>query len=139
MAAASILVVDDEETLRRVIEIVLQNAGHRVVCAESGNEALAVLARQQVDLVISDIVMPETDGIELVRQIRLRHPMVKIISMSGGGNYLTAALCLKLADHMGALGILSKPFTPDQLIEAVDRALAAPTATKPDSAGPASS
>ncbi|HEY0968868.1 MAG TPA: response regulator [Opitutaceae bacterium] len=127
MPDVATLVVDDEETLRRVISIVLEQAGHKVFTAGSGNEALAVLAREKVDLVISDIVMPETDGIELVREIRAKYPLMKIISMSGGGNYLTAALCLKLADQMGASGILSKPFTPAQLMESVEQALASPS------------
>lgn len=120
------LVVDDEETLRKVTSIVLERAGHRVFTASSGSEALRILEREPVDLVISDIVMPDTDGIELMREIRTKFPNMKIISMSGGGNYLTASLCLKLAGQMGASVILNKPFTSDQLLESVAQALAAP-------------
>lgn len=128
MAASGIttLVVDDEETLRKLVSIVLERAGHRVLTASSGSEALRILKSEQVDLVISDIVMPETDGIELMREIRTKFPGMKIISMSGGGNYLTASLCLKLAGQMGASVILSKPFTPDQLLETVTHALTTP-------------
>lgn len=135
MSALSILVVDDEETLRRVMTIVLEKAGHRVLSAASGSEALSLLARQTVDLVISDIVMPETDGIELVQEIRTLYPKIRVISMSGGGNFLTAALCLKLADQMGASGILSKPFTPDQLLASVEQALALPPKSHPGTPG----
>lgn len=137
MPAITTLIVDDEETLRRVIQIVLEEAGHRVLTAENGSAALAILAGEPVDLVISDIVMPETDGIELVREIRAKYPAVKIISMSGGGNYLTAALCLKLADQMGASAILSKPFMPAELMERVEEALRTPN--KPPRTPPAGS
>ncbi|GAB1490182.1 response regulator [Opitutaceae bacterium] len=126
MSEVATLIVDDEEALRCVIAIVLEQAGYRVFTAESGSEALAILAKEKIDLVISDIVMPETDGIELVREIRTKFPQVKIISMSGGGSYLTAALCLKLAGQMGASGILSKPFTSEQLLESVKNALVSP-------------
>lgn len=134
MRKITTLVVDDEQILCQLIATVLEDVGHRVLTAFSGTEALARLETEPVDLVISDIVMPEIDGIELVQRIRAKHPTVRIISMSGGGSYLTAALCLKLADQMGASVILSKPFTPAQLVEAVQRALTGFEPTPPAAA-----
>lgn len=76
MPVITTLVVDDEETLRKITVLVLENAGHRVFAAENGSAALTIQAKESIDLVISDIVMPETDGIELAQEIRFRYPAV---------------------------------------------------------------
>jgi DNA-binding NtrC family response regulator len=78
-------VVDDEEELRELIRHVLERAGHLVTCAHNGREASLVIARGQFDVVVTDILMPDRDGMELITEIAVKYPGVKMMAMSGGG------------------------------------------------------
>ena len=122
---ARILVVDDDELLRGTVVTVLQRAKHTVLQAGDGLKALEVLSANAVDLVVSDIVMPEVDGIGLILAMRKRHPKLKVVAMSGGGRTRNRDF-LRMASALGAHATLPKPFTPDQLLAAVEAALQAP-------------
>jgi len=122
-----ILVVDDDELVRLSIGTVLARAGHRVVLACDGEDALRRYRAARFDLVITDIVMPRMEGLETVRALRGAGREVKILAISGGarpgsGLYLTAARAL------GADGALFKPFTPAELNSAIARILHEPVA-----------
>lgn len=113
-----VLVVDDEDMIRDIVKSVLSHAGYGVFDAANGREALEVLKERDFDLVITDILMPETEGIETIIEIRKANPHIKIVAVSGGGraNNLHP---LEIAGKIGADITLSKPFEPDQLLAVV--------------------
>ena len=119
---AKILVVDDNNKFREMTSLVLRKAGHIVTVATNGNEATRLVQDNTFDLVITDLVMPEKDGIETIMELRRKIPALKIIAMSGGGlvapeNYLV------IARQLGTAQTLAKPFSRDELLAAVDRVL----------------
>ncbi len=122
---ATILVVDDDASIRRSLRRILELDGHAVEEAGNGSVALEGLADRQLDLVITDIYMPEMDGIEFVIRFRDLHPDTPVIAISGGG-YAPKEFVLKDASLIGATTTLSKPLTLDGVREAVARALPAP-------------
>jgi len=119
---AHILVVDDDPMLRRTLHAILEKAGHTVVEAEDGKQALALFAANKPDLVLTDIIMPNRDGIETLGELRRQDPRLPIIAMSGGGR-TGGELFLKLANGLGATRTLAKPIRQSDLIEAVDACL----------------
>jgi DNA-binding NtrC family response regulator len=122
MASHSILVVDDEPDLRELVQITLERAGHRVVTAENGRKAGEVLARQAFDLVITDVLMPERDGIELIGEVRKKYPHMRIIVMTAGGQVPRGDYLL-IARRLGAHVPVEKPFTGQQILDAVAAAM----------------
>ena len=121
---ARILVVDDDSALRRLVATILQRKNFSVMEAADGSEALSILREHSFDLVITDIVMPQIEGLELVRHVRDHHPGSKIMAVSGGGNHLVSYM--QLAREVGADDVLAKPFTPVELVGMVQRLLSAP-------------
>ena len=120
---ASILVVDDELSITEIVEHLLTAKGHQVICAVNGKEALKILANQAIDLVITDIVMPEMDGYELILKLRKLPNIPKIIAMSGGAYKQDRKELLYNAKAMKADVILAKPFTSDAINAAVTEVL----------------
>lgn len=112
---ARILVVDDEPAVRSVVEQALIRFGHEVTTAVDGFDALKKLSLGRFELVVSDMVMPEMDGVKLIGHIRERYPNMKIIAISGGGANHTPQDCLGLAVKAGALRTLMKPFMLSEL------------------------
>jgi CheY-like chemotaxis protein len=122
---ATILLVDDDEGVRTLLHKALVAAGHEVEDAWNGDIALAAYRREPRDLVITDLVMPEKDGLETIMALRRLNPAVKIIAMSGGGRALgLGQLYLDTASTFGAHRILAKPFTSTALLTAVSEVLA---------------
>lgn len=119
---AVILLVEDDDYFRRVVHLVLQRAGYEVHEACNGEEALRRFAQLRVDLVVTDLVMPEKEGIETITELRKRNPAVPIIAMSGGGT-IGANLYLQIASRLGAKRVLAKPFQNAELLEAVQSVL----------------
>jgi CheY-like chemotaxis protein len=116
-----ILVVDDNAGVRTAARALLEAAGFQVVEAESGAAALRVLRSERADVVLTDIFMPDTDGIELLYQLRRESPDLPIVAMSGGGKDVLA-----VARSFGAAGIVQKPLTRRKLVGAIRRAVGAP-------------
>jgi two-component system, chemotaxis family, chemotaxis protein CheY len=117
---ASILVVDDSDSVREMLVSTLTAAGHAVVSADHGRSAITALRQQPADLLITDIYMPELDGIELMLALRQQSSGTPIIAMSskiGAGDMLRSARCL------GARQTLIKPFTSEELFRAIDSIL----------------
>jgi DNA-binding response OmpR family regulator len=111
-----ILLVEDEEAVRSLLKEVLEDEGYEIQEASNGNKALDSFARSSADLVLTDIVMPDMEGIEMIMKIRKSDPNVKIIVMSGN-DYLD------LARMLGADCALRKPFSNQVLLDAVKAAL----------------
>lgn len=120
---AKILVIDDEEQLRDLLKQMLTRDGHNVITAFDGVEGMRAFNQSNPDLVITDIIMPNKDGIEVITELLCRNPGLAIIAISGGRRAITAEFNLESAELLGVKGILSKPFTRDQLREAVNQAL----------------
>jgi CheY-like chemotaxis protein len=117
---AVILVIDDEPKMRRLIARMLRPKGHVVHEAADGKEGIALFQRLQPALVISDIVMPEGEGIETIRELRRQAPAMPILAISGAN---AQSIYLHAATSLGASASLEKPFDPDQLLLAVDELL----------------
>ena len=120
----SILLVDDDEQLRTMLSVVLRRAGYEVQVAIDGIEASNFYRSHPADLLITDLIMPGKEGLEIIRELRKDYPQVKIIAMSGGGrtgpmNYL------KVAKAFGAQEVLEKPFPHREILDAIRRVLAA--------------
>jgi len=122
---ARILIADDEPGVRSYIRAVLERSGHEVIEAAEGKQALHSALRDPVDLVITDLVMPEQEGIETIRALRREAPGIAIIAISGafGGQFL------KVAQAMGANAVLAKPVSANQLMKTVNEVLARPQRT----------
>jgi DNA-binding response OmpR family regulator len=115
---ARILVVDDDHDIRTFVRLNLEGAGHVVAEAGDGVTALEAFERQAPGVVITDIHMPEKDGLGLLRELRKRHHQAKIIAMSGGSS-LCKTDFLDAAMSLGASAILYKPFTIQQLVRSI--------------------
>ena len=116
---ARILVIDDDATIRLSLKLALEDADHQVEEAANGLEGIDRFRVNPSDLVITDIFMPEKEGMELIDEIKRDHPETKIIAISGGGrmnpdDYLT------IARRLGADRTLLKPFDIDLLLDTVD-------------------
>ncbi len=116
---ARILVIDDEEQLRIMFRESLERVGYQVMDASNGKLGLKLCQEEQFDLVITDILMPEKDGIETIGEIRRYFPETKIIAISGGGRRLKANDVLHTASILGAQCTLFKPFKLEELLSAV--------------------
>lgn len=121
---AHILVVDDDPVLRRVITLALEKAGHSVLRCENGRKAIDFLAHDHADLLITDIIMPEMDGVETVRAARQLAPELPILAISGGGSFDPDDY-LGIARIFGANAVLPKPIRPAELVEMVGLLLSA--------------
>jgi CheY-like chemotaxis protein len=127
-----VLVVDDEVDVRDAIKRVLERAGYSVRSTDNGSAALDELRRLQADVVITDIIMPKMNGVEAIESIRKAFPAVRVIAISGGGNFgitayqpnaITTSAYLAAAERAGAHLILTKPFESKDLIQAVEQVL----------------
>ena len=121
-----ILVIDDDEAFRRVFADTLVRAGYQVLTAENGVVALKLFRAQPVDLVITDLVMPEKEGIETMLELHKLQPTLKIIVMSGGGR-VDPTDYLPMAKQLGASKTLAKPFKSEEMLDAVAGLLAEPS------------
>ncbi len=119
-----ILVVDDDDLIRDLIYEILEPQGYQIFLAENGNRALEILDKEEIDLIITDIIMPDKEGIETILDIKKRLPHAKIIAMSGGGQ-LEANSYLSMAKRLGVNATLSKPFNPTKLLSMIQEILKA--------------
>ncbi len=118
MSRGRILVIDDEDIVRTSCSRTLVPEGYEVELVKNGFDGLALLEEGQVDLVLTDLKMPEIDGIEILRRIKEKWPQIEVIIITGYQTVDTAVKAIKL----GAFDYLEKPFTPDGLIASVSKA-----------------
>ena len=116
---ARILVLDDVEQITDLLHRILGEAGHEVAVASTVTDALATLSEGPMDLVITDIFIPDRDGREFIKEVRAQYPAVKILAISGGTGRLPADPYLTMSQISGAQRTLAKPFEPAALLRAV--------------------
>ena len=114
-----ILIIDDDTQILKMLRKTLEREGHEVIDAADGNKGLRLYREDPTDLVITDIVMPEKEGIETIIDLRREFPEAKIIAMSGGGQ-IEAESYLSMAKRLGAQRTLTKPFQNEELLEAIE-------------------
>lgn len=113
-----ILVIDDDEAIRKMFRRLLERNGYRVMTAQDGREGLQRFQQDSFDVVITDVLMPEMDGIEVIMQLLNEDPKVKIIAISGGGR-IPSHEYLHVAKELGAIKKLFKPVNNTVLLDAV--------------------
>ena len=124
----SVLIIEDEAAIRRVLTRVLERAGFSVRTAENGDDALQQLRAAEVDIVITDIIMPKMHGVDAIKRIVEEFSRVRIIAISGGGNFgitdykpdsITTSAYLAAARKAGAHALLTKPFQTAEILHAI--------------------
>ncbi len=115
---ASIVLIDDDPDVRRAIRRVLEQAGHSVLALDNGKAALASIEAEPPDLVITDMLMPDMDGVEVIGEVGSAAPGLPIIAVSGGGR-VPISLLLDTAGGLGAVHTLAKPFEMQELLDMV--------------------
>ena len=121
-ANLKILVIDDDDVIRLTMQSILKKRGFQVIIAENGNIGLDLFKKENPQIVITDMLMPNKEGLETITEIRALKTGAKIIAMSGGGSTQNMTF-LQLAEKVGADLLLSKPVKPDQLIAAIEKLL----------------
>ena len=119
---ATILVIDDDEGVRRLLRTVLEQEGHEVLEANDGVRGVALFGKHRPDLAIVDLLMPEKDGIETIREIRRLDGEARLIAMTGALPLHESSL--RVAERLGARRALKKPMQIREIVEAVEEVLA---------------
>jgi DNA-binding response OmpR family regulator len=123
LGVGRILLIDDDEPFRKLVTVMLTSAGYSVQEASDGAVGIAAYRQEHADMVLTDILMPEKEGLQTIRELRQIDPDVKIIAMSVEGEGRFGHLTIAL--RMGALRILHKPFTRDELLKTIAEVIAA--------------
>lgn len=121
---AQILVIEDDEQFREMLVKMLTLDTHRVTVAHDGEEGLRLCRQVRPDLIITDILMPQMDGIEMIMELARQGGSTPVIAISGGRRSISAEFNLESASLMGVKAALAKPFTRADLRQAIDQALA---------------
>jgi two-component system, chemotaxis family, chemotaxis protein CheY len=117
---ALILIIDDDPDTREVMKSTLEGAGHEVILASDGRAGVKLYRDRRTDLVITDLFMPNQEGLETIKQMRIEFPDSRIIAMSGRP---TSGTMLAVAQRLGANAALQKPFLPEELLKLVEQTL----------------
>lgn len=104
-----IMVVEDDDLVRGMLRQMMAREGYEVAARCNGREALQYFEQDRPNLVVTDLIMPEGEGIELIRQLRKKHPALKIVAISGGSRFITPDSQLTTAAHLGADLTFAKP------------------------------
>lgn len=117
-----VLLIDDEKMLRDVLRDAFEAAGYDVAVAANGTDGVRLFEEAPSDIIVTDILMPDKDGLEVIMELRKRHPNVKIVAISGGDRTGNRQY-LRIARELGAARILHKPFRPKELLALVEEVL----------------
>jgi CheY-like chemotaxis protein len=116
----SVIIADDVAEIRHLVGLWLREAGCTVTATASGNELTKLIRAQPYDVIITDIIMPDGDGLEVILEAKRTLPNTPVLAISGGGQHLQATDCLRFAKGLGAQAVLMKPFNREQLLDAVN-------------------
>jgi len=119
-----VLVIDDDPTIRSLVAGILESRGHSLVQAIDGRAGIALFVKENFDLVVTDIVMPEQEGIETITAIRRVNRTVPILAISGSATIGGSGDYLRAAAALGASATLQKPFNPEAFLATVEKLLA---------------
>jgi DNA-binding response OmpR family regulator len=119
---ARILIIDDEAMIRDLLVNILEREGYETVTASGGKDGIKIHQENPADLIITDLLMPEKDGLETIMELRRDFKDVKIIAMSGGGK-IDPETYLQIAKTMGAIEIITKPFDLRELLKTIQELL----------------
>lgn len=115
---ARILIIDDDVHILRMLRQTLERKGYEVIEASNGKEGIRLYREEPADLIITDLIMPEKEGIETIKELRRDFPQLKIIAISGGGR-IGPEVYLSMAKKLGAMRTFIKPIAREELLEAV--------------------
>ena len=115
----TLLVVDDDEDLRDILSVTFRKQGFKVLTATNGVEAFDLIQNKKIDLVISDMIMPDGDGLSLLEKIRMRNPDIPVVIFITGFSHVSVDECVA----RGAKSVFSKPFDQKELLESVKSSL----------------
>ncbi len=118
-----ILILEDDEQFRKFLADILADEGYQVDAVSDGTQGLTAVADNRFDLIITDMFMPETDGMQFLREIRNKHRSMKVIGMSGGGRGVFPSEVLPAFEILGAQKTIDKPFTKKELLPLVHELL----------------
>ena len=127
MKPISVLIADDEEDIRLLLDQWLKPMGHAIRLACNGTEALKIARGVAIDLLITDILMPDGDGLVLIEGLKKSQPAVRVLAISGGGRYMDSREYLKIAEGFGADAAIMKPFNREKFLQGLGRAMAVKT------------
>ena len=116
---AKILIVEDDQQMREMLKQYLESEEYEVIDSHDGSEAVKILRETNVDLIITDIIMPEIDGVGLIRNLRREYPNLNIIAISGGSRHIDPQNPLKIVEKLGVTHTFTKPFKLTELLGAV--------------------
>jgi CheY-like chemotaxis protein len=116
----TILLLEDDDSVRALLRTTLTSAGYTVLEANSGRQGIRSFRKAPSDLVITDLYMPDRDGLEVIEALRRSHPQVKVLAISGASGTMDY---LPLAQSLGAVAVLQKPFAPSALLQVVAQLL----------------
>ena len=115
----TILIIDDDPAIRKLLRLALGREGYEVIAESSTRSAIPQLRNDRIELVITDIIMPEKDGFEFILEMQSIRPELKAIAISGGLTSLDCKDCLSTAKSLGAVTALAKPIDIEQLLQTV--------------------
>jgi len=122
MTQKTILLIEDDKQFQNFVNEVLLSEEYRVLLAEDGSQGAAMIKEHNPDLIVTDLLMPNKDGVRLITETRVSHPHIPIIAMSGGSSFFSPAF-LEAADTLGAAHTLNKPFAEEELLKLVKKCL----------------
>jgi DNA-binding response OmpR family regulator len=118
----TVLIIDDEASMRKMLRTILESVEYKVIEAPNGLMGVRAFRDEHPDLVITDILMPDKEGLETIREIKEMAPRARVIAISGGGRTARNDF-LKIAEKFGAMETLKKPFRRNELLASISRVL----------------
>ena len=118
-----ILIIDDEIQMRQMLKQTLERAGYEVIDAPDGEQGIKLFKQAPTDLIITDLIMPEKDGMETIIELKREFPDVKIIAISGGSRAMDPRDYLQYATQVGVIHTFTKPFDNNELLEVIGQLL----------------